>query len=621
MSSPLTPPRTAASMAPSSRTAVSSASSSRTVVLWCPDWPVVAAGIAAQLPAQRPAAVIAANRVVACSAVARAAGVSRGLRRREAQARCPDLVVHPADRDRDARLFEPVVAAVEQLAPGVEVVRPGVVALTARGPTRYFGGEPAVAERLVDHVAAVTGVESQVGIADGLFAATLAAHRGVVVAVDRTRAFLAPLSAAELCRDPGIEDDARPGGELAVRTDLVDLLYRLGIRSLGDFAALPASAVASRFGASATTAHRLAAGRQERPVGRRDPPPDLVVTVALDPPVDRVDAAAFAARSAATRLTGVLADRGLACTRLGIQAVTEAVADGARDELTRVWRCAEPLTAAATADRVRWQLEGWLTAAAAGRAPSGRAPAGRVAAGPSGPVVLLRLVPEEVVPAGALQLGLWGETGESDERAGRALVRVQTLLGGPDTVLTAVLDGGRAPADRVRLVPWGDARTPLRDPALPWPGRLPEPSPAVVLLEPVPVGVFDIGGVPVSVTDRLVLSAAPATVRVTGPAGTDRRVLRWAGPWPVQDRWWDPVSTQRSVRLQAVLDAPTAPVPVGPPAAAPDTAPAVAPVTGRPTDTGRGGHLDLVPDPTGAGEYAVLLLARDGRWWVEAVYD
>ncbi len=572
----------------------------RTAVLWCPDWPVVAAGIATSLPAQRPAAVVAGNRVVACSAVARAAGVSRGLRRREAQARCPDLVVHPADADRDARLFEPVVAAVEQLAPGVEVLRPGVVALAARGPTRYFGGEPAVAERLVDHVAVTTGVESQVGIADGVFAAALAAHRGVVVPPGTTPAFLAPLSAAELCRDPGIEDEPRPGGELAVRTELVDLLYRLGIRSLGDFAALPASAVASRFGAPATIAHRLAGGRQERPVGRRDPPPDLVVTVALDPPVDRVDAAAFAARTAATRLTGVLADRGLACTRLGIQAVTEAVLDGTREELARVWRCAEPLTAAATADRVRWQLEGWLTAAAAGRG----------SAGPTGPVVLLRLVPEEVVPAGALQLGLWGETGESDERAGRALVRVQTLLGGPATVVTAVLDGGRAPADRVRLVPWGDARVPARDPSLPWPGRLPEPAPAVVLPDQVPAAVLDADGDPVSVTDRQLLSAAPAVVRVPGPRGAVRRVLGWAGPWPVADRWWDPASARRSVRLQAVLAA-DGPRRGGHPDRPPDR------------------HLGLIPDPAGtagtdaagAGEHAVLLLLRDGGWWVEAVYD
>src|SRR6185369_4686127 len=69
----------------------------------------------------------------------------------------------------------------------------------------------------------------------------------------------------------------------------------------------------------------------------------------------------------------------------------------------------------------------------------------------------LRLVPEETVTAGALQLGLWGDVGEADERAGRALVRVQALLG-PESVVTAVLGGGRDPAERIRLVPWGDDR-------------------------------------------------------------------------------------------------------------------------------------------------------------------
>jgi protein ImuB len=121
--------------------------------------------------------------VLACSAVARAQGVRRGQRRREAQGRCPKLVVLADDPDRDARVFEPVVAAVEALAPGVELVRPGLVAVPARGPTRYFGSEPAVAERIVDVVAAQAGMECQIGIADGLFAATLAAHRGLLVIV------------------------------------------------------------------------------------------------------------------------------------------------------------------------------------------------------------------------------------------------------------------------------------------------------------------------------------------------------------------------------------------------------------------------------------------------------
>ena len=402
----------------------------RVLALWSPDWPVTAAARAARVPTHQPAAVFVAGRVLACSAPARAQGVKRGLRRREAQARCPDLAVLAPDPDRDARAFEPVVVAVEELAPGVEIVRPGLVALPAQGPAGWFGGEPAAAERLVDQVAARTGAEIQAGFADGLFAAVLAARRGVAVAPGDTPAFLASLGVEELDREPEVD-----------RSAFVDLLRRLGLRSLGAFASLDAADVASRFGADAVLCHRLARGLDPRPPLRRRPPEELTVEIALDPPVDRVDAAAFAARGLAERLHATLAGHGLACTRLGVAARTVA-----GEELHRVWRCAEPLTPAATVDRVRWQLDAWLTARR--RADEHLH---------DGAVALLRLVPEETVAAGALQRGLWGEAGEADERAGRALVRVQAMLG-PESVVTAVLDGGRDPAERVRLVPWGDDR-------------------------------------------------------------------------------------------------------------------------------------------------------------------
>ena len=132
----------------------------------------------------------------------------------------------------------------------------------------------------------------------------------------------------------------------------------------------------------------------------------------------------------------------------------------AGEELHRIWRCAEPLTPSGTVDRVRWQLDAWL----------GR---GRVRA----QWTRLRLVPEETVTAGALQLGLWGDVGEADERAGRALVRVQALLG-PEAVVTAVLVGGRDPAERVRLVPWGEDRRVVDfHPAAP-PPPTPRPPPS-----------------------------------------------------------------------------------------------------------------------------------------------
>jgi len=101
----------------------------RTLVVWCPDWPLVAAGLS-----DRPAVVLAANRVIASSAPARAEGVRLGQRRREAQACCPELVVVGEEPARDARSFEPVVVAVAGFTPRVELTRPGVCALPVRPP-------------------------------------------------------------------------------------------------------------------------------------------------------------------------------------------------------------------------------------------------------------------------------------------------------------------------------------------------------------------------------------------------------------------------------------------------------------------------------------------------------
>lgn len=494
----------------------------RVVALWCPDWPAIAAAAAADLPPTAPVAVISANRVVACSAPARAAGVRRGLRRREAQARCPDLYVAQDDPGRDARLFEPVAAAIDATTPGVEVLRPGLVVLAARGVVRWFGSEEAAAERLIDEVAA-TGVECQVGIADELFTAVLAARHARLVPPGGDEEFLAPLSISEICLEPSL---AAPE-----RVDLVDLLKRLGLRTIGAFAALSPTDVASRFGPDAVAAHRDARARPQRPPSGRALPPDLVVERPCDPPLERVDSAAFASRALAAVLHTRLAAAGVACTRLLVAART-----GNGEELARTWRCAEPLTPDGTADRVRWQLDGWLT--------------GHSAARPTAGIVLLRLEPVEVVAAGSLQLGLWGGVGDEDERARRALVRVQGLLGA-DSVLVGVLSGGRGPVERVTLVPLGEESVPATDPSAPWPGRLPPPAPAVVLTTLPPVALEDAAGTPVTVTERGLLSGNPDRLSW---GSRSWRVRGWAGPWPVDEYWWDPAAARAVARLQVRLE-------------------------------------------------------------------
>lgn len=666
----------------------------RTLVVWCPDWPVVAAEIVLGVPASAPVAVFADNRVLACSEAARRETVRRGLRRRDAQGRCPQLIVVEHDPGRDARAFEPVVAAVEAVAAGVEVVRPGACALAVRGPARYYGGEEAAAERIVEHIAQDCAVESQIGIADGVFAAGIAARDGKVVAAGGTAEFLAgfPVEALD-------------------RPDLADLLRRLGAKTLGAFAALPAGDVLTRFGFDGALAHRLAGGGDHRPLAVRQPPRDLTVSETYDEPLDRVDTAAFAGRVLAERLHERLAGHGLACTRLGVEAVT---ADG--QELYRVWRHDGLLTASAIAERVRWQLDGWLTGARR-NAP----------ARPTAGLVRLSLVPDGILAHAGLQPGLWGDAGAERDRAHRAFNRVQGLLG-PESVVTPVVGGGRSGDDQIRLVPWGDERSPsrpaayhedpipglvtvpvldraiapelpvhpggtgvrrfpvplargdgkeaqkaksrssgnavelteeaggtekdqadprshlrllhgsesataagrenvtsasggsggavgwenavgsggaagasggvggaagvsggpggsagsgsaigvgggaggsggvgkgvggamaVRDKGLgvkkmpPWPGRLPRPSPAVVLREPLAAVVHDETGMPVGVSARLELSGVPTTLTVERSGALE--ITGWAGPWPIEERWWAAEEARRRARFQMSL--------------------------------------------------------------------
>lgn len=525
-----------------SRRSPQSTRSTRTAVLWVPDWPVVAALAAAGLDAHVPAAVLGApsrggttagRSVVATSAVARSAGVRRGMRRRQAQEACPELVLLEADDERDARTFEPVAVAAETVVAGLEVARPGLLLLPAGGAARYHGTERALAERLVA-ATAEAGHECQVGVADGLLAAVLAAREDAVVPPGGSPAALAGRPVGEL-----VHAVCDPGVVAAVR-DAVGLWWRLGLRTLGDLAALPAASVSARFGDLGAWAHRLARGEDERPPARRRPEADLAVATELDPPADRVDVAAFAARRLAEELHALLVAHGVACGRLRITARTT------EGELERLWRtdtAAGGLPAARITDRVRWQLEGWLTDGARRRTGTDSSP--EVA-----PLVHLALAAEDVAPAGTHQPSLWGADAGQDARARQALDRVQGLLGG-DAVLTVRRAGGRDPRSRVRLVPYGEDAAVDRSPDRPWPGALPSPAPATLLPEPAAARLLDAAGGDVVVDVRLARHGDPARVRWDDG---EHEVVGWAGPWPLAERWWAPDGGTRRVHLQVLLD-------------------------------------------------------------------
>jgi protein ImuB len=501
-------------------------------IVWCPDWPVLARRRAEPGLVGVPVAVLAHGLVAAASAEARAEDVRPGIRRREAEARCSGLVLVDGDPPAEASAFEAVARAVEAFTPRVELDRPGRLGFPTRGPSRYFGGDDALGVAVAAAVAEVGVPEVRVGIADGALAAWLAARRAVpgaafVVPPGESPAFLAPWPVTVL-------------GDRA----LADLLARLGLRTLGTFAELPAPAVLARFATPGAIAHRRAQGQDDTPMDLAVPPPDLVETCEFDPPVARVDAAAFAAKTLADRLLSQLADRGLACTRVMVEAETEH-----GERLARCWRHEGALTPATLAERVRWQLEAWLLAGDGKLVDDDLADADLVTGG----LTRLWLRPDGVVPADGRQLGFWGGDQAAADRAARALARVQGMLG-HDAVVTPVVQGGRTPAERVRWVPWGDVLEPARDPSAAWPGALPDPAPARVFEPPLPAELLDAAGEPVRVSGRGECGAPPATLRSAELPNGGGRVVGWAGPWTHDVRWWDADSRRRGAHWQVVLD-------------------------------------------------------------------
>jgi protein ImuB len=546
----------------------------RSLVLWFPDWPVTAlereAGAAAEASAaaaagvrpgaeqqpgigagrgtRHPVAIVERNLIVACSATARAEGVRRGQRRRDAQARCPGLRLVNADAARDHRAFAPVVSLIEERAPGVQLVRPGLCALRARGPARYYGGEAEAARMLLGVLREAGLDEVRVGIADGPFTAEQAARSGTsaadpvfVVPAGGAAGFLAPLSVAVLDASAMLGAGAADAKEAG---DLVALLARLGVQTLGGFAAMEPDRVRERFGERGVRFHALAAGQDSRPVQPRTPPPELEREVAFEPPLEIADQVAFAMRVTADEFVAGLGAVDLVCTELRVELTGDR---GERSE--RVWLHPGSFDAAAVVDRVRWQLAEDVGAGD---------DAGR---GLRSGVARVRISPEAVDAASHHAPALFG--GGPEARVHHALSRVQAMLGHRG-VLTPAIGGGRWLAERQVLVPWGDrderdrqsgGPSPGRAGGLaaqrsrPWPGSLPEPLPATVFADPVPVDVRALGGELVDVDERGNVSAVPAFFV---ESGRRRGIEAWAGPWPVVERGWDAARARRAYRFQVV---------------------------------------------------------------------
>ncbi len=463
--------------------------------MWWPEWSLRRQ----DAPPYSPSFVVQPGaggfRVVTANTAARSSGIAQGMPRREAEGLCPGAVVLERDLGAETIDFEPVVVAIEDLVPKVEVVEPGLVFVPIQGALRYYGGEGQLLERMVERLGAWPG--GQLGVARGPFAARRAAALAIEspLRVDDDAAFLAVLP-VDVLPDEG----------------LVATFRWLGIGTLGELSQLPRGAMASRFGEMGLAAHRLASG-EDRMLDPRRINEDGSVEQHYEEPLHALDQVGFAARALSGRLIASLGERGAAPYRVE---VSVWAADGS--ERIRVWRSAEPFTEHALTERVWWQLRAWVETA-----------------GVPGGIVRLRLQPADLSDAGR-QLALEDDSASQLEAA-RALARAQTLVG-PDAVLQARVQGGRRHSEQVTWFRWGEAPpSPQRSPDAPWPGHVPSPTPALVPPEPQTIEIEWDGGMPMRVRLR----------------SRWETVTAWAGPWHLAGRWWEGEASVK--RYQVVTSA------------------------------------------------------------------
>src|SRR5688572_17927949 len=205
--------------------------------------------------AERPLAVLAGTpptaRILETNRAAREQGVGPGLTETEARTRCAALVARSVSDERTAAARAALLEAASTVSPRVADGGVGIVYVDVVGLGRLFGDDTAIGERLVRAARAVS-LPATISIAGARTAALLVARvasRLIVVPPDGDRAALAPVPIAALVLEP----------------PLVATLTRWGVRTLGDLAALPRAALATRLGAPALAAQDQALGIDRTP--------------------------------------------------------------------------------------------------------------------------------------------------------------------------------------------------------------------------------------------------------------------------------------------------------------------------------------------------------------------
>ena len=421
-------------------------------------------------------------RVVDASPAALSLGARIGMTVLQAQASVREAATVLTDPAGCRERWEAILTALDAVSPLIEDGGEGCASCEMRG----IEGEPARWLRGIrDALAGFAGMRFAVGIGPNRFVARVAATRERICPPGEEAKFVAAMPLRVLALDPETEDR----------------LHLLGIRTLGELAALPHGPFVRRFGPEAARWHALARGIDDTPLIPRPHHARIARTLYGEGSATSEEALLFALRGLVARVADDLAHLGM---RAAEMALTLECEDGEIHAIPV--RLAHP-TARETMlfDLIRARLEGVRLQA---------------------PVEGLRLGVERM-ETGGVPLALFAGNDPDAEAVELALARLDAAFG-DGAALRARITEGHRPESRVAYERFAAEVLQTKM----WRALSPQSvseaaSMQLRTLEPREIDVVVRGGVP-----RFVGTPAQS-------------VLDVAGPWRVDEGWWSTVPLTR----------------------------------------------------------------------------
>jgi DNA polymerase-4/protein ImuB len=210
--------------------------------------------------------------VLDCTPEAAARGIKAGMLLREVTALCAEAVFIQSNPVQETAAFEAMAIALEAFSPRIEPAEPGVCHVDLQGLERHDASLEAAGARLLCHVAPI--MRPRIGIAPGKFTAWVAARQ-------------APAGSVRIMPPAAVVSTLAtvPSWWLPFPLELLQRLDRLGLRTLGEIAALPGSAMQARFGRDGRRIWELARGNDDTLIHPVKRPESVTARLPLAAPV------------------------------------------------------------------------------------------------------------------------------------------------------------------------------------------------------------------------------------------------------------------------------------------------------------------------------------------------